>query len=103
MSEVAQVEGFLRGPERAPVNAALPEARRPGRTRSAAGSIHDDKVATKLGFRGGTIAGSTHMDQFPPVLMEAFGPAWFETGGLSLTFRNATISGEPVIASVGVP
>ena len=55
--------------------------------RPAATNIHDDATAQKLGFRGGTIAGSIHMDQFPPVLVEAFGPAWFETGSLSLAFR----------------
>ena len=32
------------------------------------GSIHDDATATALGFRGGTVAGSIHMDQFPPLL-----------------------------------
>src|SRR5205823_5102046 len=79
---------------------ARPEgAARPG----AAGSIHDDAVATKLGFRGGTIAGSVHMDQFPPVLVHAFGKAWFETGSLSLSFMNATISDDDVIAMVGIP
>jgi len=28
------------------------------------GSIHDDATAAKLGFRGGTVAGSIHMDQY---------------------------------------
>ena len=35
------------------------------------GSIHDDATATKLGFRGGTVAGSVHMDQFPPLLLRS--------------------------------
>jgi hypothetical protein len=67
------------------------------------GSIHDDATATALGFRGGTVAGSIHMDQFPPLLLEAFGPSWFETGSLSLYFRYATTDGEPVQAFVGRP
>ena len=29
------------------------------------GSIHDDATATKLGFRGGTVAGSIHLELFP--------------------------------------
>lgn len=62
------------------------------------GSIHDDATATALGFRGGTVAGSIHMDQFPPLLLEAFGQGWFETGSLSLYFRYATTDGEPVQA-----
>lgn len=69
----------------------------------AAGSIHDDATATSLGFRGGTVAGSIHMDQFPPLLVEAFGSRWFESGSLSLYFRHATVDGEPVIAVLGRP
>jgi hypothetical protein len=62
------------------------------------GSIHDDATAAKLGFRGGTVAGSVHMDQFPPLLLRAFGPGFFETGALSLYFQNATIDRERVRA-----
>ncbi len=67
------------------------------------GSIHDDETARRLGLRGGTIAASTHLDQFPPVLVQAFGRRWFETGCLSLYFRHATTDGEPVQAEVGMP
>ena len=62
------------------------------------GGIHDDSVATKLGFRGGTVAGSIHLDLFPPLLVRAFGPQWFERGSLSIMFKNATLSREPVRA-----
>lgn len=94
-------EQFLRGPERAPANRGLrPNDDRPS---PLAGSIHDDATAQKLGFRGGTIAGSMHMDQFVPVLVDALGTEWFETGSLSLSFRHATISGDPVIAMVARP
>lgn len=85
--------GMLRGPVRTPVNAH----------QAAPNSIHNDSVAGSLGFRGGTVAGSVHMDQFPPLLLEAFGPRWFESGSLSLQFRHATTDGEPVIAMVGQP
>ena len=78
--------GEVRGPLRRPVN----------RSANQRGSIHDDATAQKLGFRGGTVAGSIHMDQFPPMLVERFGREWFETGSLSLQFRNATTSGEAV-------
>jgi hypothetical protein len=67
------------------------------------GSIHDDATATKLGFRGGTVAGSVHMDQFPPLAIRAFGSGWFEDGSLSLYFRHATTDGEPVRAFLEVP
>jgi hypothetical protein len=69
----------------------------------SAGSIHDDATATRLGFRGGTVAGSVHLDQFPPLLVRAFGDRWFETGSLSMYFRNATTDGEPVQAFVAAP
>ena len=65
--------------------------------------IHNDDVATAIGFRGGTVAGDIHLDQFAPVLLEAFGPEWFESGSLSLYFKHATLDGEPVIASVAQP
>jgi hypothetical protein len=67
------------------------------------GSIHDDATATALGFRGGTVAGSVHLDQFPPLLIQAFGQRWFQTGSLSLYFRHATTDGEPVQAFIERP
>ena len=63
---------------------------------AGAGSIHDDETAEELGFRGGTVAADVHMNQFPPVLVELFGQAWFERGNLSLSFKNATIDQEKV-------
>jgi len=78
--------------------AMLESELRPARNWSAdaEGSIHDDATAAKLGFRGGTVAGSIHMDQFPPVLLRAFGARFFEDGALSLYFLNATIDREAV-------
>ncbi|MBK5221597.1 MAG: hypothetical protein JJE52_01715 [Acidimicrobiia bacterium] len=86
-------DGMLRGPARRPINAH----------QEAPNSIHNDEVAGSLGFRGGTVAGSIHMDQFPPLLVQAFGQRWFETGSLSLQFRNATTSGEEVSPLLGDP
>jgi hypothetical protein len=83
----------LAGPERRPRNLAA----------GVAGSIHDDATATALGFRGGTVAGSIHMDQFPPLAIRAFGSGWFEDGSLSLYFRHATTDGEPVRAFIERP
>jgi hypothetical protein len=88
-----------RGPVRAPANRGRAGAA-DNRTPPPRGSIHDDATAQRLGFKGGTIAGSVHMDQFPPVLLEVFGDRWFETGSLSLAFRHATTSGEEVVALV---
>lgn len=60
------------------------------------GGIHDDATAQDLGFAGGTVAGSIHMEQFPPFLLAQLGEAWFERGTISLYFRSATTDGEPV-------
>ncbi|MDO8900598.1 MAG: hypothetical protein Q7V15_04510 [Phenylobacterium sp.] len=62
------------------------------------GSIHEDATASKLGFRGGTVAGSIHMDQFVPLLVDLYGQAWFEGGNLSLLFKQPTVDGEAVSA-----
>lgn len=67
------------------------------------GSIHDDATAEKLGFRGGTVPGDVHMNQFPALLVETLGEAWFERGNLSLYFRNATVDLEPVQAFIEMP
>jgi hypothetical protein len=85
-SEISEQGGKLIGPYRRPRNLAQNER----------GSIHDDATATKLGFRGGTVAGSIHMEQFPPILVRAFGERWWETGSLSCYFRNATTDSEAV-------
>lgn len=86
-------DGVIRGPLRESVNQA----------REMAGSIHNDAVASKLGFRGGTVAGSIHMELFPPVLLEAFGDGWFERGTLSINFKNPTTDREPVRALLETP
>jgi len=86
-------DGVITGPLRESVNQA----------REMAGSIHNDAVASKLGFRGGTVAGSIHMELFPPVLLEAFGDEWFRRGTLSINFKNPTTDREPVRALVDAP
>src|SRR5260370_35582132 len=60
------------------------------------GSIHDDATASKLGFRGGTVAGSLHMDQYVPLLIQSFGDAWLSQGNISMYFRQATVDMEAV-------
>ncbi len=82
-------DGVISGPVRAPRNSAR---------HLGAGSIHDDATAQKLGFRGGTVAGSLHMEQFPPLLAAVFGDQWFQSGGMSLYFKFATTDGEEVQA-----
>ena len=87
----AEHDGVIAGPVRRPVNFS----------RDAVGSIHDDKTAQTLGFRGGTVAGNIHFEQFPPLMLARFGDGWRSRGGLSLYFLNATTDGEPVQAFAG--
>lgn len=86
----ATTQDQITGPFRAPHNGF----------QAAPGSIHNDEVASKLGFKGGTVPGSVHMDQFAPMLVELYGEAWFETGNLSLHFAQATVDKEEVQAVV---
>lgn len=92
-ADIVERDGVLVGPLREPRNLAA----------NVSGSIHDDSQAQRLGFRGGTVAGSIHMEQFPPLLLAAFGDRWFETGSLSCYFRNATMDREAVRAFAELP
>ena len=92
-TDITSENGVISGPLRTSRNMS----------RDAKGSIHDDATATKLGFRGGTVAGSIHMELFPPLLLKAFGQRWFEDGTLSMYFLNATTDAEPVRAFVREP
>jgi hypothetical protein len=92
-TEITEQNDMLIGPYRRPRNLESKDPR----------SIHNDETARKLGFRGGTIAGSFHMEQFPPLLLRAFGERWFERGSLSCYFRNATMDNEAVRAMVQTP
>jgi hypothetical protein len=65
---------------------------------AGSGSIHDDATASKLGFKGGTVAGSLHMDQFAPLVAQLYGDAWWSKGNMSFYFRQATVDQEPVRA-----
>jgi hypothetical protein len=67
------------------------------------GSIHDDTIAEKLGFRAGPIEGPTHFSQFAPLLAQVWGRDWFERGCLSAHYRNMVVEGEEVRAFVEVP
>ena len=66
-------------------------------------SIHDDAMAEKLGFRAGPIEGPTHFSQFPPLLAQIWGQAWFERGCLSAHYQNMVVEGEEVRAFALVP
>jgi hypothetical protein len=88
MSLVNEAADLL-GPVRIPRNTAR---------QAGHGSIHDDATASKLGFKGGTVAGSLHMDQFAPLAVQLYGDDWWKLGNMSFYFRQATVDQEPVRA-----
>lgn len=79
-------EGNILGEWRIAVNAAA----------SMVHSIHDDAVGKKVGMRGGVVAGTMHLDLFPPVFLKTFGQRSFEQGAISLFFTYALLDGEEV-------
>ena len=93
MTDTTERTNVLTGPVRVPRNAAA----------NAKGSIHDDATAQRLGLRGGTVAGSVHLDLFPPLLLDVFGEAWYSQGSLSVDFKNPTVDREPTRAIVEKP
>ena len=66
-------------------------------------SIHDDATAQKLGFKGGTIEGPTHFSQFAPLGDRLWGDAWWETGCVSVHYRNPAFEGEELQAVMTKP
>ena len=92
-SGISIIDGVITGQLRRSIN----------NSQNAKGSIHDDATASKLGFRGGTVAGSIHNELFVPLLLEAFGKRWFERGTLSMYYMNATTDREAVRAFLKQP
>ena len=90
-NKLNHTNGKITGPWRTPINIDSEDKT----------NIHNEEDAKKLGFRGGLVAGSIHMEMFLPELLEAFGEAWLERGCLSMYFMNATLDGEEVRAVVG--
>lgn len=64
--------------------------------------IIEASLARPRGHGDGTVAASTLLDTFPPVLVAAFGERWFEDGSLSLDFHAPAQAGEPVRAGLVV-
>ena len=66
-------------------------------------AIHDDETAEAAGFTGAPIHGTVHWSQFTPLLLQAFGPQWFETGTISVAFKNIVTHLQPVKAFIEQP
>ena len=66
-------------------------------------SIHTDEVAARIGLRGGTIPGSSHLAHFRPILTDLFGETWYKTATISMYYTFATVDREAVRAVVKAP
>jgi hypothetical protein len=88
--EIVVKEGFMYGPWKPSINAAA----------QVKGSIHEEETAQKVGMRGGAVAGTMHLDLFPPLALGAFGQRFFENGCLSLFYTYAMTHGEEVRAII---
>lgn len=71
--------------------------------RNMTGSIHDNAMAQKIGMRGGTVAGTVHLDLFAPLVQKAFGKSWFEQGSVSMFYTFATLDREEIRLVMDVP
>ena len=91
--EIEERDGLYFGQWRRPVN----------EYQQSKQSIHDDETAQRLGLRGGTVAGTVHLELFPPLLLKAFGTRWFERGNISIYFLDPTRDREEVRAVLAVP
>ncbi len=90
---VEEREGLLIGRLRRPVN----------QYQQSKNSIHEDSTAQRLGLRGGTVAGTVHLELFPPLFLKAFGQRWFERGNISIYFLDPTKDREEVRAVIEAP
>lgn len=66
-------------------------------------AIHDDATAAAVGFAGAPIHGTVHWSQFTPLLLQAFGKGWFETGSISVHFKTPVLHLQPVRAFMARP
>ena len=57
-------------------------------------SIHTDAVARKVGLRGGTVPGSSHLGHFRPILTDLFGERWYRSSCISMFYTYATVDRE---------
>jgi hypothetical protein len=84
--EITIEKGQMLGAWREGINAA----------RNMTGSIHDNAMAQRIGMRGGTVAGTVHLDLFAPLVQKAFGKSWFEQGSVSMFYTFATLDKEEI-------
>jgi hypothetical protein len=61
-----------------------------------AGSIHDDEVARRLGYRGGIVSGVVLYTHVVEACGSLLGPSWFERGAVRMRFGIPIYEGERI-------
>ncbi|CAA9242543.1 MAG: hypothetical protein AVDCRST_MAG50-1855 [uncultured Acidimicrobiales bacterium] len=56
--------------------------------------VHSDEFAQEMGYRGALVPGSTVLSYLEPVIAEAFGGRWHESGAAFVQFKGAVYDGE---------
>jgi hypothetical protein len=62
--------------------------------------IHDDRVASQFGFRGGLVPGVTVYGYLAEAVFDHFGEIWLSRGAMDVRFRQPVYEGEEVEVTV---
>lgn len=61
-----------------------------------AGSVHDDVVARRMGYRAALVPGAFLYGHFSRLAVDLWGMDWIAHGGIGITFRRAVYNGDTV-------
>jgi acyl dehydratase len=64
--------------------------------REGEANIHDDAAAQKLGFQRGFVAGGQSIAWISRALVHYFGPTYFQTGRLEVTYVSPVFDQDPI-------
>ena len=67
----------------------------------SANRMHQDGLATRLGFRGGFVTGAAYYGRMTRELVQRFGPDWLERGIVEMAFPKPVHEGDPLTVSGG--
>lgn len=60
------------------------------------GSVHDDEVAKRMGYRAALVPGAFLYGHFSRLAVDLWGRSWIETGAMAATFRRPVYNGDDV-------
>ncbi len=62
--------------------------------------IHDDRVASQYGFRGGLVPGVTVYGYLAAAVLDHFGETWLSRGAIDVRFQKPVYEGEEVVVTI---